>query len=129
MSLAPTGPISELAHVLEECQGAEGKGKLSLTLRRGNETREVVLDIGQKYGTYAATYPGTCAKSDRILAELLQYLVEHQTKDGSFGDPVHNTFAPLALLASGDAKYLPAVELNVRYHCRGLAPRTNDISI
>ena len=110
------GPISELAQVLERCQSGDGKGKLALTLQRGGETKEVVLDVGQKYGTYAATYPGTCAKSDMVLAELLKYLVEHQAKDGSFGDPVHNTFAPLALLASGEAKYLPAVELNVRYH-------------
>lgn len=112
------GPISELAQELEDCQGGDGEGKLSLTLRRGGEIKEVVLDIGQKYGTYSATFPGNCAKSDLILAELLKYLVEHQAKDGSFGDPVHNTFAPLALLASGDAKYLPAVKLNVQYHCR-----------
>ncbi len=112
------GPISELAQVLEDCQGAGGKGMLALTLQRGSEMQEVVLDVGQKYGTYAATYPGTCAKSDKVLAELLEYLVKHQAKDGSFGDPVHNTFAPLALLASGDAKYLPAVKLNVQYHCR-----------
>lgn len=112
------GPISELAAVLEECQSGEGKGQLSLTLRRGNETKEVVLNLGQKYGTYAATYPSTCVKSEMVLAELLQYLVAHQTADGSFGNPVHNTFAPLALLASGDPKYLPAVELNVRYHSR-----------
>lgn len=102
------GPISELAKVLEECQSAGRKGKLSLTLRRGKEIVEVELDVGQKYGTYSATFPGTCAKSDKILAVLLKYLVDHQAKDGSFGNPVHNTFAPLALLASGDAKYLPA---------------------
>lgn len=112
------GPISELAHELEECQGADRKGKLALTLRRGTEVVEVVLDVGQRYGTYAATYPGDCAKSDKVLAELLKYLVEHQAENGSFGNPVHNTFAPLALLASGDAKFLPAVERNIRYHCR-----------
>jgi hypothetical protein len=53
-----------------------------------------------------------------ILAELLEYLVTQQGEDGSFGDPVHNTFAPLALLASGHEKYKPAVKLNVQYHCR-----------
>jgi hypothetical protein len=121
------GPISELAHVLEECQGADRKGKLALTLRRGKKIVDVELDVGQKYGTYSATYPGTCAKSDKVLAELLKYLVEHQEKDGSFGDPVHNTFAPLALLASGDAKYLQAVELNMRYHCR--VTRAKDLSL
>jgi hypothetical protein len=121
------GPISELATVLEECQGGDRKGKLALTLRRGKEIVEVELDVGQKYGTYSATYPGTCAKSAMILTELLDHLVEHQANNGSFGDPVHNTFAPLALLASGEAKYLPAVERNVRYHCG--VTRTKDLSL
>ena len=116
------GPILEFANALEDCQSPDRKGKLALTLRREGETIEVVIDVGQKYGKYAATYPGTCAKSDQILAELLRYLVDHQEKDGSFGNPVHNTFAPLALLASGDPKYLPAVKLNVRYHCRETYP-------
>jgi len=111
------GPIAELARVLEACQGADRKGKLALTLRRGKEMVNVELDVGQKYGSYSATYPGACAKSDKVLAELLKYLVEHQEEDGSFGNPVHNTFAPLALLASGEAKYLPAVKRNARYHC------------
>jgi hypothetical protein len=111
------GPISELAQVLEDCQSAERKGKLPLTLRRGKEIIEVELDVGTKYGTFAPTFPDKCKKSDLILAELLKYLVDHQQKDGSFGDPVHNTFAPLALLASGEAKYLSAVERNVKYHC------------
>jgi hypothetical protein len=121
------GPIAELARVLEECQGVDRKGKLALTLRRGQETVDVELDVGREYGTYSAAYPGACAKSDKILAKLLKYLVAHQEKDGSFGDPVHNTFAPLALLASGDAKYLPAVERNVRYHCR--VTRAKDLSL
>jgi hypothetical protein len=121
------GPISELAQVLEECQSGDRKGKLELTLRRGKEVVEVELDVGQKYGTYTATFPDKCKKSDLILAELQKYLVEHQAKDGSFGDPVHDTFAPLALLASGDAKYLPAVELNVKYHCR--VTRAKDLTL
>jgi Family of unknown function (DUF6288) len=117
------GPVAELAEVLEACQSADAKGKLPLTLRRGGKTEEVVLDVGTRYGTFSATYPANCAKSDKILAELLKYLVEHQARDGSFGDPIHNTFAPLALLASGDARYLPAVERNVRYHCRETYPK------
>lgn len=112
------GPIAELAQVLEESQGADGKGKLALTVRRDGERKRVVLDVGQKYGSFAATYPGRCAKSEKILAELLPYLVEHQKDDGSFGDPVDNTFAPLALLASGEGKYASVVERNVRYHSR-----------
>lgn len=111
------GPISEFAEALEACQSADRKGKLALALRRGEEIVEVELEVGQKYGTYAPAFPGKCKKSELILAELLEYLADHQQEDGSFGDPVHDTFAPLALLASGEARYLPAVERNVKYHC------------
>ena len=122
------GPVSELAKALEQSQSAEGKGKLSITLRRGSEVKEVVLDIGQKYGTFSPTFPASCAKSDKILAELLEYLIQHQNADGSFGNPVHDTFAPLALLASGDPKYLPAVERNVRFHCRETKSQDNRVA-
>jgi hypothetical protein len=110
------GPIAELAQVLEECQSTKGKGKLPLTVRRGKKIVEVMLDVGTRYGTFAATFPYKCRKSEMILAELLKYLLEHQGQDGSFGDPVHNTFTPLALLASGDPRHLKAVERNVKYH-------------
>lgn len=119
------GPISEMAAVLEECQCINNKGMLSLTLKRGGEIKEIVIDVGTSYGAFAPTYPKSCPKSERILTELLEYLVKHQDEQGSFGDPVHNTFAPLALLASGDAKYLPAVELNVRYHSRETRSKDN----
>jgi alpha-galactosidase len=110
------GPISELAEVLEACQSDDRQGILPLTLRRGGQIVDVSLDVGTKYGTFAPTYPQDCRKSDLILRELLEYLVKHQQDDGSFGNPIHNTFAPLALLASGEEKYLPAVERNVRHH-------------
>lgn len=112
------GPIAEFAQALEECQSPDRKGKLALTLRRGDKNIEVEIDVGKKYGTYSATFPAACPKSDKILAELLEYLVAHQSPEGSFGDPVHDTFAPLALLASSEAKYLPAVALNARHHAR-----------
>ncbi len=120
------GPILEMANELEKCQSTIGKGMLSLAVRRGTETKEVVLDIGQKYGAYAATYPTDCSKSDKILAELLDYIVKQQSEDGSFGDPVHNTFAPLALLASGEKRYMPAVTRNVQFHCRETVQKDKD---
>jgi hypothetical protein len=122
------GPVSELAEALERCQGKEGKGKLSLTLRRGSETKEVTLSIGQKYGEYSTTYPAKCPKSERILAELLDYLMKNQKANGSFGNPVHNTFAPLAMLASGDRKYLPAVERSARFHASETRPKENRVA-
>lgn len=117
------GPVSELADALETCQGPGGDGRLSLSVQRGSATTTVDLEIGRKYGAYSDSYPLDCPKSDRILAELLEYLVQHQREDGSFGDPVHNTFAPLALLAGGDERYAAAVQRNVQYHCRETGPR------
>ncbi|MBS0262310.1 MAG: hypothetical protein JSS02_10200 [Planctomycetes bacterium] len=75
------GPISELALALEECQGPNGKGQLALTLRRENVDQEVVLTVGQKYGAYSTTFPGRCAKSDRIQATSLLLRVSVQVRD------------------------------------------------
>jgi Family of unknown function (DUF6288) len=114
------GPVSELAEALENCQGKSGSGKLPLMVKRGGETIQVDLDIGKKYGSYATTYPATCPKSDKILKELLDYISKQQHEDGSFGDPVHNTFAALALLGSGEKRYLPDVERNLRQQCKAI---------
>jgi hypothetical protein len=114
------GPISELAEALEKCQGKSGAGKLALMLKRGDETVTADLKIDTQYGMYSATYPAACPKSDKILKELLDYISKQQREDGSFGDPVHNTFAALALLGSGDKKYLPDVERNLRHLCESL---------
>lgn len=109
------GPITEFAEALEQAQGVDGRGKLALSVRRGDETREVELHVGQRYGSWSDSYPANCGKTDKILTELWPYLLNHQMEDGSFGDAVDNTFAPLALLASGEAQYLDAVRRNVKY--------------
>lgn len=111
------GPVTELSDALEACQGKAGTGLLALTLRRGKTTINVDLNIGRKYGSYAATYPAGCPKSEKIRMELLDYIARQQTAEGSFGDPVQNTFSALALLGSGDKRYLPDVDRNLRYLC------------
>jgi hypothetical protein len=114
------GPVSELAEALENCQGKSGGGELELMVKRDDETVNVVLDIGTKYGTYSETFPAACRKSDKILDELLDYISEQQNEEGSFGDPVHNTFSALALLGSGERRYLRDVERNLRHLCESI---------
>ena len=114
------GPMAELAEALEACQAKSATGKLKLMVKRGDETIDVELDIGKEYGSYAATYPAACPKSEKILGELLDYITKQQEENGSFGDPVHNTFSALALLGSGEKKYLPDVERNLRHLCESI---------
>ncbi len=115
------GPIADLAEALEACQATAGS--ISLTLSRDKEIKQVVLPVGNKYGAYSETYPIACKKSERILTDLLPYIEKHQAENGSFGDPLNNTFAPLALLASGDPRYRSAIERNVRFHCKETFPK------
>ncbi len=119
----PEGPILEFAQALEASQSEAGKGRLALTLLRDGRTVEAVLAVGRRYGTYAQSFPRDCRKTEIIRAELLAYLVEQQQPDGSWGSPPHDTFAPLALLASGERKHLAAVEKNARMHAATTAAR------
>jgi len=112
------GPVLEFANALETCQGPQANGKLALTVRREGKEREITLDIGRRYGTFSPTFPAECKKSERILGELLEFLAAAQREDGSFGDPVVDTFAPLALLQSDVPAHRKAVERNVRFHAR-----------
>ena len=122
------GPIEDFAMALEAAQSRKGRGALHLEIRRdkaprsgkkpGSLFKDVTLKVGRKYGVFSDTYPIDCQKSKRILSDLLRYLREQQRTDGSWGNPVHNTFAPLALLASGNRQHLPAVKMNVKMHAK-----------
>lgn len=104
------GPILELATALENALNQEAGGRLPLLVKRGGEVQEIELSLGTKLGSYSETFPKDCPKSERIYKFLCNYLVDQQRDNGSFGNPVHNVFSSLALLASGERKYLPSVK-------------------
>ena len=114
----PDGPILETARALEACVGEEGEGRLALSLLRDGEPLEVELRLGGDLGAFADTFPADCRETARVLDGLLDYLVEHQRDDGSWGSPPRDMFAPLALLASGERRYREAVEKCARFHAR-----------
>jgi hypothetical protein len=110
------GPIEDFARALE--RSVERENRLALTLVRGKKEHDVVLELGPRNGVFGPSFPAECKLSARLLPELLEFLLEQQGDDGSFGDPVVDTFAPLALLASGAREPLAAVERNARFHAR-----------
>lgn len=113
----PDGPIADFAKALENTQRRQGRGKLPVAFVRKGKRQEAVLNVGRRYGPWAKTYPVDCPRSKKILGELRRFLVESQRRDGSWGNPVHNTFAPLALMAAGPS-YRKAVDRAARFHAK-----------
>ncbi len=97
------GPVGELAPQLEHAQSAAGSGRLRLLVEgAGGAQREEVLAVGQAHGAFSPTFPDDCPKSERLLDDLLDFLVQEQNAEGSWGNPVNDLFATLALLSLHD---------------------------
>ena len=104
------GPMMDLGNALEESQGKRG-GKLALDLLRGDQKLKVELQLTTQYGSFSATYPYDCNKTDLIIKQTCDWLSKAQLPDGTWsGRPHINAFAALALLGSGDKQYLPGVK-------------------
>ena len=87
-----------------------GNGDLPLTVWRDGRTSRVTVKL-QRLGAYSATAPFDCKKSAHILAGGSKALAERMKEDG-YARTVNGITRPLnalALLASGDASYLPLV--------------------
>ena len=84
-------------------QAAEQSGVLKLTIWRAGKTSDVELKM-PVLGAYTATAPYNCAKSKRIFDDACKVLAQEPLKDGVMG-----SISALALLATGNAEYLPKV--------------------
>lgn len=116
------GPMMEFGESLEVSQGRLG-GKLTLDVIRAHRPIQVILSLGEQYGSFSKTYPYNCKKTDLILSESYAYLLKRQKPDGSWhGRPHIHAFAALAMLGSSDEKHLAAAKLAARY----CAKVTND---
>ena len=83
---------------------AESTGKLTLTRKDGS-----VIDLNLPIlGTYAATAPYNCPKTDLIITRTADFIIESK-KFGRDGFPI----ALLGLLATGEPKYIDFVKQQV----------------
>jgi hypothetical protein len=105
------GPLMELAAHMEDSQGKDGI--LSLTVfPKGVSGQEKEIQIQLKpVGRFAENYPYNCKRSDQMLEELCDFLVEDykadtwKKADAFHGGPHNSTHAMLALMASDNPNY------------------------
>ena len=115
------GPMKDLAAAMDISQST---GTLELSIIRDEKKKRVKLDLGTTYGSYGEQYPFECYKTNKVLSEILPYLAERQKEDGTWSNRPHlNTFAALAMLGSGQKRYMP----HASKAARAFAEQTNDV--
>ena len=106
------GPMMEMAKLIEEAQGAEGKLEL-IVWPKGDRQKEkkVVIQI-PAVGRFSETYPFNCPRSDQLYLDLCDWLVEDYKRGGNFEKPRPHTFSAcvLALMASPERKHTKLVD-------------------
>jgi len=89
-----------IAAAIQEAERETNGGRLQLTRWRSGATEEVVITL-PVLGTYAATAPYDCPKSQRVLAAAVKALGRERPRDDLWA-----AVDGLAMLASGDAGLL-----------------------
>ncbi|MGB1125216.1 MAG: DUF6288 domain-containing protein [Phycisphaeraceae bacterium] len=99
------GPMTSMAVLIEDAQGKDGKLEL-IVWPNGSKKDEKKVEIQiATPGRFAKTFPYNCERSDKLMADLCDFLVQEYEREGKFGRPHAHGAAILALMASGDNKY------------------------
>ena len=106
-----------LGNAITQAETAAGAGKLQLLLWRNGKEQAVTVPL-RVMGSYASQWPyGGCEKSEKIIEFGAKHALEHMSGN------IPGEIDALALLATGDAKYVPAI----RKLARELAPKDLDL--
>ena len=97
-----------IALAIQEAEKEENQGVLKLTRWRAGQTDEVQLKL-RVMGTYSATAPYNCPKSQRILDDASKALAKERLPEDWSG-----AISGLALLATGNPDYLPKLQAFAR---------------
>ncbi len=102
-------PRTEMGKALTIAESETGGGKLSLTRWRAGKSEEIGVKL-PVLGSYSATAPYDCPKSKRILELGCEALAKRMAEPSYRLEPITRSINALALLASGNPKYLPLVK-------------------
>lgn len=99
------GPMKSMAILIEDAQGKDGKLEL-IVWPNGSKKDEKKVEIKiAAPGRFASTFPFNCERSDKLMIDLCDFLVQEYEREGNFGRPHAHGAAILALMASGENKY------------------------
>jgi hypothetical protein len=108
-------PRTELGLAITAAETDLGAGKLTLSRWRAGETKDVVLQL-PVLGSYSATAPYDCPKSQRLLELGCKTLAARMAQSGYANqDAIPRSLNALALLASGNPDYLPLVKKEAQW--------------
>ena len=105
-------PRTELGKALSAAEAESGK--LALTRWRAGKSEDVTVKLAV-LGSYSATAPYDCPKSKRILEQGCKALAERVADVSPRQNPIPRSLNALALLASGEPKYLPLVRKEAQW--------------
>ena len=107
-------PRTEFGRAITIAESAAGGGRLAVTRWRAGRAEEIVVNLPQ-LGSYGATAPYDCPKSNRILEQGCRALAVKMAGSRHEEDPIVRSVNALALLASGDPAWLPLVRQEARW--------------
>lgn len=105
---------TEFGKALTQAETEAGRGRLSLIRWRDGGTQAVMVKL-PVLGSYSDTAPYDCPKSERIFEQGCEALAERMADPEYRVNPMERSLNALALLASGEDKYLPLVEREAKW--------------
>ena len=105
-------PRVELGRAIAKAESASGT--LVLKRWRDGKTKEVTIKL-PVLGEYSSTAPFDCDKSSRILEIGCEVLAARMNANPKYNRPIPRCYNTLALLASGNKKYLPVIEKQIQW--------------
>lgn len=107
-------PRTEMGKALTIAETDAGKGHLNLTRWRDGKSGEIAIKL-PVLGSYSATAPYQCPKSERILKQGCEALAMRMGQPNYQENAISRSLNALGLLASGDPKYQPILKKEARW--------------
>jgi len=100
------GPMLDMSKLIEDSQGKDGKLELIVWPAGVKEAEKTVTLQLEPIGRFSPTWPYDCPRSDKLLAELCEFLADEYKRAGKFEKMTHtHSSCVLALMAAGDKKH------------------------